>query len=247
MTTIAIIQARMGSSRLPGKVMLPLDCQHVLHHVNKRANLAETIDETIIATTEKKPDDIIAEFSSSQNISFFRGSEKNVLDRFYQTAKRKDPDKIVRITSDCPLISPDCIDYAVKKLEKESLDYISCSFDMTFPRGLTAEVFTNTSFKTVMKKSTQPRHQEHVTPYYREHPDEFTIGTFRSNEVFSNKQLHNRTDLRLTLDESRDYYLLDTLYNEIDYGNILDIRDAIRYIDTHDLSNINMDVKQKGV
>jgi spore coat polysaccharide biosynthesis protein SpsF len=247
MSTIAIIQARMGSSRLPGKVMLPLDCRHSLDHVNERARLADSIDETVIATTNKKRDDIIAQFASDQGMQVFRGSGKNVLNRFYQAAKRMTPEKIVRVTGDCPLLSPDCVDYAVKKLERDHLDYVSCSFDMTFPRGLTAEVFTFDSFETVREESSEPRHQEHVTPYYREHTDSFAVGSFKSDEVFADAQFHNRTDLRLTLDEVDDYRLLKKLYDEIKYDEILTVQDAIEYIDSHELSYINTDVKQKSV
>lgn len=249
MKTVAVIQARMGSSRLPGKVLLPLPMggTPVLEHVVRRVNSATEVDTTVVATSEKKQDDIIAEFAPPFDCDVYRGSESDVLDRMYRAATQFDADTVVRITADCPLVSPLFIDHSVQKIREGDFDYLSAAFERTFPRGVTGETFTFRSFKRVKSESEMPRHEEHVTPYYRENPNEFDLGNIDSEEVFDNSNLHNRDDLRLTLDEQADYKLFNRIYSNIEFTGTLSVERAVQYIDDHDISHINNDVRQKKV
>lgn len=245
--TIAVVQARVGSTRLPGKVMYPLDGEPVVSHVIQRAQAAERVDRVVLATTEKSRDDVLVHCASSIGVEVVRGPEANVLRRFANVVDRFDPLHIVRVSSDNPLHAPEVIDYALGVIENNNVDYTSAGMSRTFPLGTTSEAFTAASFEQVLNKSTNQRHQEHVTPYYREHPETFELQNITSEEVFSEARMQDRTDLRLTLDEPADYKLLETVYREVKFDDYLPLRDAIRYIDETGLGEINQHVEQKTV
>lgn len=245
--SIAVIQARVGSSRLPGKIMYPLDGQPTLEHVITRVSRASGVDDIIVATSNEPQDDVIEQYAPMFGADVIRGSESDVLSRFEQVIKLYGPKIIVRVTADCPLISPRFINASINHIMEKDTDYVSASFERTFPRGLTCEAFSAESFEKVRAESTDPHHREHVTPYYREHPEEFELSNLESKAVFDEPRLQNRTDLRLTLDEPADYQLLETVYREIDYDGILDVHDGIEHIDENDLGTINQDVEQKSV
>ncbi|WP_340101725.1 glycosyltransferase family protein [Salinibaculum salinum] len=248
MTTItAIIQARTGSTRLPGKVMYPLDGQLVLKHVVTRTAYADSVTNVVVATSTESQDDVIAQYAPTFCADVIRGSESNVLRRFERAVREYDPDIVLRITGDCPLISPPFIDAAVGRIQMDNVDYVCASLERTFPRGMTCEAFTAESFERMSNKANEPRHQEHVTPYYREHSDEFDLYNLESDEIFDDSGLQNRTDLRLTLDESADYQLLERVYREMEYEDIIDIAEVIEYIDRNGLAEINEHVEQKTV
>src|ERR1700691_2516384 len=132
---VAIIQARMGSTRLPGKVLADICGRPMLRHVIERTRRSETLDEVIVATTEEPADDTIAAFCCEHCVSCFRGSEHDVLDRYYEAARRFAAEAIVRITSDCPLIDPEVIDNTARKFLLERPDYASNCLVRTYPRG----------------------------------------------------------------------------------------------------------------
>lgn len=246
-TTTAVIQARTGSTRLPGKVMYPLDGKHNLQHVIDRTTAATGIDTVIVATSTNPQDDTIAHYAERFGAEVIRGSETNVLSRFEQALDEYEPDILVRVTADCPLLSPTFIDASIKRIQETDAEYVSAGLDRTFPRGTTCETFTADSFKQVIEHSTEPHHREHVTPYYRENPEAFELSNITSDELFEQDWLQDRTDLRLTLDEPADYQLLETVYRNVEYEGILDVRDAIRYIDENGLAEINQHVEQKSV
>ena len=243
--TTAIIQARTGSTRLPGKVMYPLDGVHILAHVVRRVSRAEIINDTVVATSTEPPDNVIERYASMAGADVIRGSESDVLSRFHRAAKRYSPKILVRITSDCPLISPETIDEIVRRLMETNADYSTNIIDRTFPRGLDVEAFTFESFERVHNEATAPHHREHVTPYYREHDDQFDLVSVTSEEVFDEPSMQNRTDLRLTLDKAADYKLLWEIYDRIEYDEILPVRDAIKLVNKENLHRLNADVEQK--
>ncbi len=236
----------MGSTRLPGKVMLPLgdhlDLEHVIHRVQR----ASEIDEVVVATTTKTADDIIEWCSENAGATVFRGDEQNVLDRMYRAAKTVEADEIVRITADCPLIDPTVIDAVVRRRRASNADYVSNILERTFPRGLDVEVFTAESFERVHSHASTSSQLEHVTLYYRDNSDEFEFANVTSAEVFDQEQLQNRTDLRLTLDEAQDYLLLREIFEQVDYENTPQLLDVIEYIDKHGLGEMNETVIQKS-
>lgn len=245
MTIAAVIQARMGSTRLPGKMMLPLRNEHVLTHVIRRVLEAEKVDTVCVATSTKQADDILARYANRANANVFRGSESDVLDRVFTAAKEVSADVVVRITGDCPLIDPDTLDTVVEPVANGQADYAANIFERTFPRGLDVEAFTFESFRTVDRETTDQHHREHVTPYYREERNQFVTESVTSEDVFDEPDFQNRYDLRLTLDEADDYEILRSIYENVPFDNILPIRDAIQYVDKNDLMELNADVRQK--
>jgi spore coat polysaccharide biosynthesis protein SpsF len=156
-------------------------------------------------------------------------------------------DTIVRITSDCPLIDPETIDIIVPRIHNENTEYASNTIRRTFPRGLDVEAFSYESFERVVSAATTRPEREHVTPYYRENPDEFDVVNIPSDEVFDDEQYFDRTDLRLTLDEAADYLLLRRIYDELEYTDIIPIREAIEYVDSEGLAELNESVRQKKI
>jgi spore coat polysaccharide biosynthesis protein SpsF len=248
MTVVGCIQARMNSSRLPGKVMLPLDGNPVVQHVVRRVSSAINIDKTVVATSEEPHDGILELDAAREEYAVYRGSEEDVLGRMRDAASARDADIVVRITADCPLVSPRVIDYIVEcLLEDEDLDWTSNILEQTFPTGMDVAAFTFDSFDSVAQRATEPHQREHVVPYYREHPDEFDYRNVPSSEVFEESWLVDRDDLRLTLDKALDYELLLNVYRGIDYDDIISITDAVRYIDEHNLADINEDLSHHSV
>jgi len=244
MKIVAIIQARMGSTRLPGKVMLPLADEHVLLHVINRVTAASAITETVVATSNKKQDDIINRYTSRAGTPVFRGSESDVLGRMFTAAVEADADIVVRVTADCPLVSPEIINIVVKRLREQNAEYVSTKLERTFPRAIGVAAFTMESFSVVNDRSEESYEREHVTTYYHENRAEFDTINITSDEVFDTDKYIDRTDIRVTLDEADDYELLRRVYNGVVWDGILDIKQAIDYIDTHGLKPINDHVDQ---
>jgi spore coat polysaccharide biosynthesis protein SpsF len=176
MKTVAIIQARIGSSRLPGKVLLELAGKLMIQHVIERTRRAHSLDSVTIATTTDPSDDRIAAFAVSMGVTCTRGSLHDVLDRYYQAAKTHSADIIVRITADCPLIDPEVIDQTVELLSSSSILHpsdFSCNrlpppFSRSFPIGLDVEACTFAALERAWKESTETFHREHVMPYLYE-------------------------------------------------------------------------------
>jgi len=246
MRTVAVVQARMGSTRLPGKVLVPLGEDFALAHVVRRISEATNIDEVVVATSEKQADDIIVWWAERTGVSVFRGDEADVLGRMYHAAERVQADEVVRITADCPLIAPSVIDEVVSQRRECGVEYAANIIDRTFPRGLDVEVFTFDSFGTVEELATDPAHREHVTVYYRDNLETFQLQSVPSTAVYDKKQFQNRTDLRLTLDEAADYKLLHRVFENVEYESTPSFPDVVTYIDEHGLSDINESVTQKS-
>ena len=237
----------MNSSRLPGKVMFPLDGHAALEHVITRTDNAKKVSNLVVATSTEAQDDVIAQFTPKFGADVIRGSESNVLSRFELAIQEYNPNFLVRITGDCPLIDPSIIDAVLETLHEEDADYASNTINRTFPRGLDVEAFTAESFEHVASNASTLKELEHVTPYYRDNPDEFNIVNIPSDRVYDEEKYIDRTDLRLTLDESEDYNLLQQIYEEVEYETILPIHDAIDFIDRKELAELNKSVQQKKI
>jgi len=204
MNVITIIQARMGSTRLPGKVLLTLEGKTVLEHIVERVKSSKHLDDVVVATTISKDDLRIVELCANLGISVYCGSEEDVLDRYYQTAKLFKADNIVRITSDCPVIDPRIIDEVLSLHLHENTDYTSNTIKETYPDGQDVEVFTFAALKTAWKNAKLASEREHVTPYIRSNPD-----------IFKHISLEYKDDLsqkRWTLDNVEDLEFLRLLY-----------------------------------
>ncbi len=202
MKVTAIIQARVGSSRLPGKVLLPLEDKTVLDHVIERTARAKLIDEVIVATTLKKEDLPIIRLVSNKGFRVFAGSEKDVLDRYYQCARLVCADHIVRITADCPLVDPKIIDLVVERHLKSNADITQNDL---YPDGFDVTVFTYDILRRAWKEARLMSEREHVTPYM------FKIAE-KVEKVVCPEDLYH---VRLTLDRPEDYKVLKKVFEGV--------------------------------
>ncbi|ABW20044.1 cytidylyltransferase domain-containing protein [Alkaliphilus oremlandii] len=239
---VAIIQARMGSTRLPGKIMMDLCGKTVLEHVIIRVKQSKLIDEIVIATTVKQDDDIIVKEAERLGVKHFRGSEEDVLSRYYYAARENDADIVVRITSDCPVIDADIIDKMMinfKKLYKSEIDYMSNTLERTFPRGLDAEIIRFETLKKVFEEARKQFEREHVTPYIYQNPDKFKLIGFK-NEI-------DYSSYRWTLDTSEDFQAITKIYEQLYFEKkIFWLNDIIDLIDRNpEIKGINEFIEQK--
>ena len=202
MNTIAIVQGRMGSTRFPGKILKKINDKFVLDYVIDRLRFSNELDNIVLATTTEKKDDILEEYSSKKDIDYFRGSEEDVLSRYYHAAKKYNADIIVRITSDCPLIDSDIVDEAIRQHNLSNSDYTANTIKRTFPRGLDVEVFNFNALELDYKNATEKYQREHVTPYIIENPERF-----RLKNVEAKGNLY-RPDIRITIDTIEDFQLI---------------------------------------
>lgn len=235
-----IIQARMCSSRLPGKVMMKLDeKRNVLEWVINQVKYSKKIDKIVIATTTKNDDDVIVNISKENDCDYFRGSEKDVLDRYFHCARKFNFDSIVRITSDCPLVDPQIIDNVVEKFESENYDYVTNTFPRTFPKGLDVEIFSFTILEQMWREAKLPSEREHVTQFILNH-NKFRIGNIKYDYDLSN--------LRLTLDQKEDFEFLSNIIKKIHNRPIL-INHVLKLLsDEPWLSKINSGIDpNKGI
>lgn len=202
--TICIIQARFGATRLPGKVLMKVGGVSLLERVVNRVKPAKLVDKIVVATTDEKKDDKIAAFCRRRNIAFFRGSENDVLDRFYQCALRYPGyGAIARITADCPLIDSKIIDKVIKLFFQKNADYASNVIPPTFPDGLDVEVFSFDVLEKMWKNATKQHEREHVTAHVRDNPQKFKIANL------SNKK--DLSKIRLTVDYKEDIKFIEHL------------------------------------
>ncbi len=239
--TAAIIQARMTSTRLPGKVLLPVKDRPVLEHVVLRVGQAKQLDEVIVAVTVNSEDDILVQQLEKWGVKYYRGSEDDVLSRFLGAAEKFDVDTIVRITGDCPLIDPFVIDEFVSFYKTHSYDIVGnvspVMAPRTYPRGMDAEVFCRTLLEEADRKAQSVRYREHVTLFFYE---------FDYN-VYYYKYKTDYSKYRLTLDTKEDYILIKTIYDTL-YKGVHDfyLKDLLKLLDSNPaLAAINKNIEQK--
>lgn len=205
---IAIIQARMGSTRLPGKTLVEICGKPLLEHIVERVRYSRLIKEIVVATTTKQEDNVIIDLCTKMRVKSFRGSEDDVLDRFYQCVKRFEADIIVRITADDPFKDPEVIDKAIEAiLDNDKLNYVSNTIRPTYPEGIDVEVFTFGTLEKAWKEAREPTEREHVTPYIWNNPD-----------IFKVLNMENDVDLsymRWTLDTKEDLEFTRAIYKRL--------------------------------
>jgi spore coat polysaccharide biosynthesis protein SpsF len=207
MKVAAIIQARRGSTRLPNKVFLELSNKPLLEHVVNRLKKADLLQEIIIATTDLPNDDLIETWADNNNISFFRGSENNVLERYYEAAKKFQIDVIVRITADDPFKDYRLVDEAVRVLIDNKLDFVCNNNPVSFPEGLDVEVLTFNALEISYNNVIGDFDKEHVTQYIHKNKDMFKIAN-----ILNDKDL---SFYRWTLDTIEDYQFAQKIYSEL--------------------------------
>jgi len=203
---LAIIQARMGSTRLPGKTMKPFGDTTVIRYMLERVEQSKLIDLTVIATSTNQENDVLV--SNLADYETYRGDEDNVLSRFYEVAQRYQPNLVVRLTADCPFIDPQLIDEVIQQTIDANADYGSNVNPATYPDGIDVEVFTYEALETAAQQATSKYDLEHVSPYIRQHAQNQT-------------NVQNDTDyryIRWTLDTPEDYENLCQMVQLFDYN-----------------------------
>lgn len=237
MNVTAIIQARMGSTRLPGKVMKRLADRTVLGHVITRVQAIPSIRQVVVATTRLPEDDAIAEEASRRGVGCHRGSAHHVLERYYEAATKAKAEVLVRFTSDSPLLDPAIAERAIRTFLAGGYDYVRLD-PATYPKGLNAEVFTYAALKRAYGEAARDYEFEHVTPYILEHPDRFRIGTVQ--------QADDDSRYRITLDTPEDWRLIRNIFDELYTGDLFFWPDVKRVLQQHpEWVRINAGVRQK--
>lgn len=239
MSVVAVIQARMSSSRLPGKVLEDLAGQPMLARVVNRTCRARTLDAVAVATTVAPADDPIVRLCDTQGWICLRGSEDDVLDRYYQVARALEASSVVRITADCPLIDPDIIDRIVGQFlsHRAEVDYVSNTIVRSFPRGLDVEVMNFDALEAAWHEDSDPGSREHVTPYIRHHPDAFRVRQVVNNEDCSH--------MRWTVDTVADLMFVSAVFDHF-RNDRFTWKEGLRAVADHpEWAEINRHVQQR--
>ncbi|MFB5195261.1 cytidylyltransferase domain-containing protein [Neobacillus sp. KR4-4] len=244
MKVVAIIQARMGSTRLPGKVMKEVLSKPLLEYQIERVRRSKLIQQIVVATTTKKTEQPIIDLCDRLKVDYYRGPEYDVLLRYFESAKKYNAEVVVRLTSDCPLIDPIVIDKTISEYlsNMNNYDYVSNTIEKTYPRGLDVEVFSIKALEQSNNEATNPEDREHVTPYIYHHPDKFKIGCV--------KHRINLSSFRLTVDTEEDLdliaRLIPCLYGQ--YKEWFSIEDIIHLLQKKpEWVLINSHIEQKEI
>lgn len=239
----ALVQARTGSERLPGKVLLPICGEPMLARLLARLGRARRLDEIVLVTTDRPGDDAIEELGRRLGLAVFRGSESDVLDRFYKAAQAHGVDVIVRVCGDCPLMDPGLIDLMVETYFRlrEKVDYVANVHPPTYPDGLDLWVFTFSSLARAWREATKRSEREHVTPYIYNHPEFFRIHNV-ANEV-------DLSHWRWTVDYPHDFALVSAVFEHFhsrgqkEFG----FTDVIAFLESRpDLAALNKGSQRDG-
>ena len=238
--TVAIIQARLGSTRLPRKVLLPLLGEPMLTRVVRRTSRARRLDDVVVATTTQPADQAIVELAEREGWPVVRGSPDDLLDRYMVAARAHDAEVVVRITSDCPLIDPDVIGLTIDAFTAADVDYASNSLEpRTYPRGLDVEVMTRGALERAWREDSDPAWREHATPFIYRNPEKFRLLRVASED--------DQSAHRWSVDTPEDFELVRRIYEALgrdDFG----WRDALAVVDAHpDWLDLNRNVVQKVV
>jgi len=238
---VIIIQARMQSIRLPGKVMLKVLDRPLLSYLVERLEKVHNAQDIVIATTLDPEDNAIVEFSKTEGISAYCGSTEDVLKRYLLAAQEHSADVVVRITGDCPLIDPQVVEKVIQYFLDHNFDYVGNTLTLTYPRGMDTEVFSMKALEDAAQHAKEKSEREHVTLFMYRHPERFRL----ANVPYSK----NVSKYRLTLDTEEDYTLikriLEALYPK---KPNFTLGDMLHYLEENPkLSDINAHVKQKPI
>ena len=254
---VAIIQGRMNSSRLPGKILLDIAGQPMLQRVFVRTSRSATVSQTLFATTTDPSDDAVAQYCEFSGIPFRRGSQFDVLDRYYQAAKQAKADYVVRITADCPVIDPGLIDDVVNTLLEDEYDFV-CNrlpppWHRTYPIGLDVEACTFKILTKAWKEAKEPQHREHAMPYFYESVELTTVNrqlqTGVSPRGFRVAMLNHITDFgdyRWTVDTPEDLEFIRQVYSRFDGRDDFTWKEVLDLVHNEpELTRINSGIQHK--
>lgn len=243
MKVVCLVQARVGSTRLPGKILKEICGKTILHHEIDRLKKCKEIDEIVIATTDKEDDDKIVNEAKKLSVKYFRGSENDVLSRFYYAAKENNADIIVRVTSDCPCIDFEILDkmliYFKDKYKEKQVDYLSNTIKRTYPRGYDIEIFTFSALEKSYINAKKEYEREHVTPYIYDKTNNFLKLSFENKDDYS--------EYRVTLDTIEDFIVIKNIFENLYYKNpYFKLNDVVQYLNNNlHIVDINKHIEQK--
>ncbi len=242
MKIVATIEARMTSSRLPGKVMLPAQGRPMLAHLTSRLKAVPSIDEIVLATTVNATDNVLVDFAEKDGIKIFRGSEEDVMARVIGAAESAQADVVVEITGDCPIIDPDLVEQTIRVFMRNNAVYCANSFISSYPDGMDTQVITLEALKKSFSMTADPQDREHVSRHIVNNPQ-----LFPHVYLVAPPSLH-WPGLGLTLDEPADYELIRTLIENLGKDNLLfGCGDVIRFLRANpQVLQINDLVQRKG-
>ena len=232
---VAIIQARMGSSRLPGKSLAEIEKRPMLWHVIQRVKRATLVDRVAVATSVAPADDAIEKMCRENDVPCYRGSENDVLDRFYHAARAEKAAQVVRVTADCPLIDPEVIDRVVRRFQRGDLDYASNAMVRSYPDGLDTEIFSFSALERAWHEASKSSEREHVTPYLRS--DKFRTANVENDSTFLYQHY------RWTVDEAQDLEFIRAVYKAFREEESFGMKDVFELIEKNPgLEKMNSDI-----
>ena len=238
MKVVAIVQARMGSTRLPGKVLMDLSGETMLARVVNRLRRAKLINEVLVATTDQRADDAIVSECRKISVQLARGDQNDVLDRYFRAAQLSKAEVVVRITSDCPLIDPEITEKTIAAFLDRPPDYAANVLVRTYPRGLDTEVMSFVALSRAWREARKPYEREHVTPYILEHPSQFRLLSVTGDE--------DHSGLRWTVDTNEDLEFVRSVYGRLSGDGRFSWRAVLDLLAREpQLSEVNRLVKQK--
>ena len=241
MKIVATIEARMTSSRLPGKVIMKVRNKPLLKYLVDRLKNIKAINDIVLCTTTKKTDDVLVKLSKKMRINIYRGSENNVLKRVYYAAKKYSADIIVQITADCPIIDYRIVSKAIRLFKKYSPDCVSNSFIRSFPDGMDVNVISMEALEKSFHMAINKKYKEHVTLFIKDNPKKFKI----KNMIAKNNYFWPQ--LGVTLDEKNDYLLIKKIINYFyDKNYYFSCQDIIKVVKKKGWMEINSAVNRKG-
>jgi spore coat polysaccharide biosynthesis protein SpsF len=241
MTTAIVVQARMGATRLPGKVLKPIAGRPMISYQLERLRRVKKAGQVVIATTDKPADDAIAAFCATAGVACVRGSEQDVLSRYYEALQRFPAAAIVRITADCPLIDPALVDQAIGVFERREHDYVSNMIEHTYPYGMAVEVMSADALKEAHRDARRPEEREHVTPFIYRHPERYRLKSLTMTPDLSRH--------RWTVDTAEDLDLVSRILQAL-YPRKpqFTLQDVLELLDEHPAwCAINAHVEQRKV
>ena len=243
MKVVCLVQARVGSTRLPGKILKEICGKTILYHEIDRLKKCKEIDEIVVATTDKEDDDKIVNEAKKLSVKYFRGSENDVLSRFYYAAKENNADIVVRVTSDCPCIDYEILDkmliYFKDKYKEKQVDYLSNTIKRTYPRGYDIEIFTFSALEKSYINAKKEYEREHVTPYIYDKTNNFLKLPFENKDDYS--------EYRVTLDTIEDFIVIKNIFENLYYKNpYFKLNDVVQYLNNNlHIVDINKHIEQK--
>lgn len=237
---VATIEARMTSSRLPGKVLLPIGGQPALGLLINRLKQSRYLDAIIVATTTNETDDSIQALAEECGVLCFRGSETDVLGRVVGAAQQASAEIIVEITGDCPFVDPALVDRGIEEFFSHPVDYASNTIPSSYPNGFDVQVFPRTVLEEVEQKTFDPIDRTHVSYYIYQHPEMYRLHAWGAPPEW------HSPELRVTLDEQADYQVLCAIYDGLKHMSNFGVTDVITFLRHHpDIIEINSHVRQK--